>query len=102
MRRTGTRTPAVTGPLEWGQPMKFGIGIGRTLDARGAAELAQVADGLGYDHCTFIESQNLCRDSTVMMALAAAATGNIRIGHAVTNPYTRHAAVLANTIATID
>lgn len=85
-----------------GALVKFGIGIGRTLDARGAAQLARVADGLGYDHCTFIESQNLCRDSTVMMALAAAATERIRIGHAVTNPYTRHAAVLANAIATID
>jgi alkanesulfonate monooxygenase SsuD/methylene tetrahydromethanopterin reductase-like flavin-dependent oxidoreductase (luciferase family) len=82
--------------------VRFGIGIGRTLDARDAAELARVADELGYDHCTFIESQNLCRDSTVMMALAASATERIRIGHAVTNPYTRHAAVLANAIATID
>lgn len=82
--------------------MEFGIGIGRTLDARGAASLCRHAEELGYDHCTFIESQNLCRDSTVMMALAAAATGRIRIGHAVTNPYTRHAAVLANAIATVD
>ncbi|MEV6596472.1 LLM class flavin-dependent oxidoreductase [Actinoplanes sp. NPDC051346] len=82
--------------------MRFGIGIGRTLDAAGAARLAQHADELGYDHCTFIESQNLCRDSTIMMALAAARTSRIRLGHAVTNPYTRHAAVLANTIATID
>ncbi len=82
--------------------MKFGIGIGRTLNARQAARLAQHADELGFEHCTFIESQNLCRDSTVMMGLAAAQTTTIRIGHAVTNPYTRHAAVLANAIATVD
>ncbi|HJQ03544.1 MAG TPA: LLM class flavin-dependent oxidoreductase [Jatrophihabitans sp.] len=82
--------------------MKFGLGTGRTLNAKDAAELASVADRLGYDHCTFIESQILCRDSTVMMALAAARTTRIRIGHAVTNPYVRHAAVLANAIATVD
>ncbi|WP_424860409.1 LLM class flavin-dependent oxidoreductase [Streptomyces sp. MMS24-I29] len=82
--------------------MKFGIGIGRTLTARESAKLARQADELGYEHCTFIDSQNLCRDSTAMMALAAAATTRIRIGQAVTNPYTRHASVLANVIATLD
>jgi 5,10-methylenetetrahydromethanopterin reductase len=82
--------------------VKFGIGIGRTLSAQQAADLARLADELGYEHCTFIESQNLCRDSTAMMTLAASVTERIRLGHAVTNPYTRHAAVLANTIATID
>ncbi|MFI9557488.1 LLM class flavin-dependent oxidoreductase [Nonomuraea endophytica] len=82
--------------------MKFGIGIGRTLAAQQAALVAVSADELGYEHCTFIESQNLCRDSTVMMALAAAGTTRIKLGHAVTNPYIRHPAVLANTMATID
>ncbi|GAA3119072.1 5,10-methylenetetrahydromethanopterin reductase [Nonomuraea salmonea] len=82
--------------------MKFGIGIGRTLSAYQAANVATLADELGYEHCTFIESQNLCRDSTVMMALAAERTTRIKLGHAVTNPYIRHPAVLANTIATID
>jgi 5,10-methylenetetrahydromethanopterin reductase len=82
--------------------VRFGIGVGRTLTAHAAADLARRADDVGYEHCTFIESQNLCRDSTVMMALAAANTSRIRIGHAVTNPYTRHAAVLANAIATLD
>ena len=82
--------------------VEFGIGIGRTLDARGAARLAREADERGYAHCTFIDSQNLCRDSTVMMALAAAQTSRIRLGQAVTNPYTRHPAVLANVIATVD
>jgi 5,10-methylenetetrahydromethanopterin reductase len=82
--------------------VKFGIGVGRTLTANGAAELARVADGLGYEHCTFIDSQNLCRDSVAMMAAAAARTSRIRLGHAVTNPYTRHAAVLANSVATVD
>lgn len=82
--------------------MRFGVGMGRTLTVRGAAELARLADELQYEHCTFIDSQNLCRDSIAMMTLAAARTHRIRIGHAVTNPYTRHAAVLANAIATVD
>jgi 5,10-methylenetetrahydromethanopterin reductase len=82
--------------------MKYGIGVGRTLTARAAADLARAAEDLGYEQCTFIDSQNLCRDSVAMMTLAAARTTRISLGHAVTNPYTRHAAVLANSIATVD
>jgi len=82
--------------------VRFGIGLGRTLTADGAAQLAKVADEYDYEHCTFIDSQNLCRDSSAMMTLAAANTTRIRIGHAVTNPYTRHAAVIANSIGTLD
>ncbi len=82
--------------------MKFGVGIGRTLDSEAAAGLARFAEEQGYVHCTSIDSQNLCRDSIAMMALATARTERISIGHAVTNPYTRHAAVLANAIATLD
>jgi len=82
--------------------VKYGIGVGRTLTAEAAADLARLADDLGYEQCTFIDSQNLCRDSVAMMTLAAAGTRRISLGHAVTNPYTRHAAVLANSVATVD
>lgn len=82
--------------------MRFGIGVGRTLTVQEAASLARTADELDYEHCTFIDSQNLCRDSIAMLTLAVSRTSKIRVGHAVTSPYVRHPAVLANTMASLD
>src|SRR5262245_42672367 len=76
--------------------------MGRTLPIHEIVPQAKLAEDLGYDHATFIDSQALSRDCVVMMALAAANTTRIRIGPGVTQPYTRHMSVLANAVATID
>jgi len=66
--------------------------------------IAQVklAEELGYEHVTFIDSQALSRDSVVMMTMAALNTHRIQIGQGVTQPFTRHMSVAANAVATID
>src|SRR5262245_47809367 len=76
--------------------------MGRTLPIHEIVPHAKLAEELGYDHATFIDSQALSRDCVVMMALAAANTRRIRIGPGVTQPYTRHLSVLSNGVATID
>ena len=82
--------------------LKYGVGMGRTDPITDIAANAKLAEDLGYDHVTFIDSQNLSRDSVAMMTVAAMSTDRIRIGQGVTQPFTRHMAVCANAVATID
>ena len=70
-------------------------------------EQATLADRLGY-HCVWeVEHHGLYEYShssapEIFLAFVAARTKRIRIGHGVTNPYTRHPSVTANATATID
>jgi 5,10-methylenetetrahydromethanopterin reductase len=82
--------------------LKYGVGMGRTESINEVAAQAKLAESLGYDHVTFIDSQSLSRDNVAMMTVAAANTSRIRIGPGVTQPFTRHMAVCANAIATVD
>lgn len=82
--------------------LQYGVGMGRTLPITEVVPHVRLAEELGYEHATFIDSQALSRDCVVMMTLAAANTTRIRIGPGVTQPYTRHMSVLANSIATLD
>jgi 5,10-methylenetetrahydromethanopterin reductase len=82
--------------------LQYGVGMGRTLGIHDVVPHVRLAEELGYEHATFIDSQALSRDCVAMMTLAAAHTGRIRLGPGVTQPYTRHMSVLANSVATID
>lgn len=82
--------------------LAYGVGMGRTLAITDIVPHARLAEDLGYDHCTFIDSQALSRDSVAMLTMAAANTSRIRLGPGVTQPHTRHVSVMANSIATID
>jgi 5,10-methylenetetrahydromethanopterin reductase len=62
---------------------------------------AQRAEAAGFDGITIVDSQNLSGDCYVALALAATATTRIRLGTGVTNPFTRHPAVTAGAIATV-
>lgn len=62
---------------------------------------AQRCEGLGYDGLTLTDSQNLSADTYVALTLAARATSRLRLGPGVTNPLTRHAAVTAGAIASV-
>ncbi len=82
--------------------LRYGVGMGRSLAITEIVPHVKLAEELGYEHATFIDSQGLSRDSVVMMALAATNTSRIQIGQGVTQPYTRHMTVAANSVATID
>lgn len=61
-----------------------------------------LADELGYDTICVGDSQSMYREVYVSLAVAAMHTSRARLGPMVTNPITRHPAVTASAIATID
>ena len=68
---------------------------------RHAAALAVEAEERGFDGLMLADSENLVGDPYVELALAARDTTRLRLGVAVTNPVTRHPAVTASAIATL-
>src|SRR3989441_865569 len=65
-------------------------------------KLIQQVEAAGFDGAGILDSQLLCRDTFVTMALAAANTSTLTLFPAVTNPLTRHASVLASAIQTVE
>jgi 5,10-methylenetetrahydromethanopterin reductase len=63
---------------------------------------ARVAEDVGFTMVGVADSQSVFREMYTTMALCAQATRRVLIGPTVTNPITRHPAVAASGIATID
>ena len=59
------------------------------------------AEEVGYAGIVYVDSQNGVGDCYIAMALAAHATSTIKLGTGVTNSFTRHPAVTASAIATV-
>lgn len=59
-------------------------------------------EDLGYDHLWLTDSSLHSRNPYVYLTLAARRTSRIRLGTAVTNPVTRHPAITAVAIASLD
>jgi 5,10-methylenetetrahydromethanopterin reductase len=66
-----------------------------------SARLASEAEAEGWDGLLFADSQNLQAEVFVELALAVRATERLRLGTGVTNPVTRHPAVVAAAAATL-
>lgn len=66
------------------------------------AEDAQSAEEMGFDFFSLVDSQVLFRDIYVGLAIAACETETVALGPMVTNPVTRHPAVTASGIASIN
>jgi 5,10-methylenetetrahydromethanopterin reductase len=81
---------------------KVRFGLSRlALDIPEYLDWAEYADGAGYDLIGFGDSQTLWADPYSMLALTAARTKHVLLGTTVTNPVTRHPAVTANSIMTL-
>jgi 5,10-methylenetetrahydromethanopterin reductase len=65
------------------------------------ARRAERAEASGYDGVTTVDSQNLSGDCYIALAMAATGTERIKLGTGVTNTFTRHPAVTACAIATV-
>ncbi|HXJ84507.1 MAG TPA: LLM class flavin-dependent oxidoreductase [Candidatus Methylomirabilis sp.] len=78
--------------------MDFGIGIASGVDGW---KVAQRAEALGFTHAWFYDTQMLCADVFVSMALAAVKTSRIRLGTGVLVPANRIAPAAANGFATL-
>jgi 5,10-methylenetetrahydromethanopterin reductase len=68
----------------------------------GSVELAQLAEGLGYERAWLYDSAALYEDIWVHLALIATATERIGLGTAVLVPNLRHVMTTASAIATIE
>ena len=68
---------------------------------RRAAQLARMAEDLGFASLIFPDSQNLAPEVWSELLLAAQATSRIRLGPGVTNSLTRDAAVTASAALTL-
>ena len=82
--------------------MELGIGLKPDGTPLTTVELVKLAEKNGLSHAWIVDSQLLCSDVYVNLALAALATKRIKLCTGVTNPYTRHPTVTANAIVTIN
>jgi 5,10-methylenetetrahydromethanopterin reductase len=80
-------------PVELWTAIRSGVGI--------ASRSAAQAEAEGWDGAVLPDSQNLVAEVYVELALCVAATSRIKLGPGVTNPGTRHPAVTASAVATL-
>lgn len=66
------------------------------------AVAARQAEEDGWDGIVYVDSQNLRPDCFTNMAFALAATTRLKVSPGVTNPLTRHPAVAASSIASLN
>jgi hypothetical protein len=64
--------------------------------------LIQRIESAGFDGAGILDSQMLSRDAFVVLRQAATHTARLDLFPAVTNPFTRHASVLASAIRTVE
>lgn len=81
--------------------MKFGIGLAGGFEPSRLRRIAALAERLGFSHL-WVADEGLHRNVYATLTLAALSTSTIGLGTAVTNPYTRHPALTAAAIATVD
>src|SRR5437773_1117520 len=79
--------------------MDFGIAFAPGVDAW---KVVRRAEQLGFTHAWFYDTQMLCADVFVAMALAAAHTAKIVLGTGVLVPSNRIAPVAANALASLN
>jgi 5,10-methylenetetrahydromethanopterin reductase len=82
--------------------LRLGVVAGRLGKARNVVGVARAAEEAGFELLGLGDNQSLWQDVYVSLALAAEATSKIRLGPCVTNLVTRHMAVTASAIATVD
>jgi 5,10-methylenetetrahydromethanopterin reductase len=82
--------------------VKFGINFMPTAAPREVAGWAREVERLGYEVLGISDSQSICRDVHVTLALCATITERIRLGSRVITPLTRHPAVAASAAATLE
>ena len=66
-----------------------------------AGIMAAGAEDAGWDSMWFADTQNLAADVYVSLGMAAVATSTIQLSTGVTNPVTRHPAVTASAITSV-
>ncbi len=81
--------------------LSFGVTVLPDPPYQRLIELLGLAEQQGFEYGWTYDSHVLWQESTPTLALAAAATERIKLGHMVTNPGTREPTVLASAYATL-
>jgi 5,10-methylenetetrahydromethanopterin reductase len=79
----------------------FGVALPLDRPVGELVETAQEAERLGYEF-VWANDDRLGRDPFIVLAAIARATERVRLGPGVTNPYSRHPALIAAALATLD
>jgi 5,10-methylenetetrahydromethanopterin reductase len=81
--------------------LRTGLLLLPTLETARLADLAGLAEGLGYDDF-WLADERFFREVYACLTACALRTRRIRLGPCVTDPYSRHPALTAMAIATLD
>lgn len=81
--------------------LPIGVLLNAEYPAGELIHLGQLAEELGYDTCWYVDVR-LMRECYVGLASLAMATRRIRLATGVTDPYSRHPAITAASIASLD
>ena len=81
--------------------MKFGVSL-VPHNLKDTAASASLAEDLGFDYVGIPDSQSLWKELYLSLGVVAGATSKVGIGPTVTNSLTRHPAVAASAIASLN
>lgn len=81
--------------------MKYGVNLLPT-SYQTFREHVRLAESVGFDYIGVADSQSLFRELTVSLTVAAMETERIHMGPCVSNPLTRHPAVMASAISSLN
>src|SRR5258706_16419185 len=83
-------------------PVRVHIRVPGTAPMPELMRLIQSIESAGFDGAGILDSQMISRDTFVTLGQAATHTTRMQLFPAVTNPFTRHASVLAGAIQTVE
>jgi len=92
----------VTAGAAVGGPVRVHLRVPGTLPMPDLVRLVQGIEAAGFDGVGILDSQMLSRDAFVVLGQVATHTTRMALFPAVTNPFTRHASVLAGAIRTVE
>ena len=84
------------------EPLRVHLRVPGTAPMPDLMRLLQSIEVAGFDGAGILDSQMLSRDTFVVLGQAAMSTSRLTLFPAVTNPFTRHASVLAGAIQTVE
>jgi 5,10-methylenetetrahydromethanopterin reductase len=83
-------------------PIRVYLRVPGTAPVPELMKLLQGVEAAGFDGVGILDSQMICRDTFVTLGQAATQTSRMTLFPAVTNPFTRHASVLAGGIQSVE
>jgi 5,10-methylenetetrahydromethanopterin reductase len=84
------------------EPVRVHVRVPGTAPMPELMGFIQRTEAAGFDGVGILDSQMLGRDAFIILSQAAAHTTTLQLFPAVTNPFTRHASILAGAIQTVE